>query len=480
MDKICDGTIDVESIDKIVLSDGSTVISQGLHLVFTDATHNRKTVSVGSDILDDNKAFGELLSKNGIIINKNGTTGVTTIKSEDGTVKVDTTELPNGVQYDLSVNTDIIATKESVANKKDRQNELTFDGSATKTVKKITQDANGVINVEFEDVDLKDHIKSEYPIEIKSSASGTYVTLTLDGKVLFVAEYGKTTYAELRKHIERKDILILNVNGTDYCTNYNISDSFIEFYNNVIDNCVNTTKRYVLNSNNVWIYTTDTASKMQLNSGSVSVGEDGTINIGSSNKVTISSPSLNIGTGSLEGNLPTLVYKDIVKNINSNIPLVLFGTNKSDKLQTNSSIPDYSGMTTFFAGYEPSMGSIIDYVNNNVSKLKVLMKNDVTYDIINTMYSASPYLPILNDGTQYYYPHYAAPGYGFSWFNFSFMGKDQKMSTIYYYFLSPDNTWSQSYMMIPSEGYDNTDITTIVSSQKVIAVLKTETIDIEV
>ena len=372
------------------------------------------------------------------------------------------------------------AIETALANKKERQNELTFDGSATKTVKKITQDANGVINVEFEDVDLKDHIKSEYPIEIKSSASGTYVTLTLDGKVLFVAEYGKTTYTELRKHIERKDILILNVNGTDYCTNYNISDSFIEFYNNVIVNCVNTTKRYVLNSNNVWIYTTDTASKMQLNSGSVSVGEDGTINIGSSNKVTISSPSLNIGTGSLEGSLPTLVYKDIVKNINSNIPLVLFGTNKSDKLQTNSSIPDYSGMTTFFAGYDPSMGPIIDYVNNNVSKLKVLMKNDVTYDSILSMFNASPYLPILNDGTQYYYPHYASPGYGFSWFNFYFYGKDQKMSTIYYYFLSPDNTWSQSYMTIPSEGYDNTDITTIVSSQKVIALLNTETIDIEV
>ena len=39
---------------------------------------------------------------------------VVTIKSEDGTVQVDTTTLPNGVQYDLSVNTDIIATKESV------------------------------------------------------------------------------------------------------------------------------------------------------------------------------------------------------------------------------------------------------------------------------------------------------------------------------------------------------------------------------
>ena len=325
-----------------------------------------------------------------------------------------------------------------------------------------------------------DSIKSEYPIEIKSSASGTYVTLTLDGKVLFVAEYGKTTYAELRKHIERKDILILNINGTDYCTNYNIGDSFIEFYNNVIVNCVNTTERYILNSNNAWIYTTDTASKIQSNSGSVSVGEDGNISIGSSNKVTISTPSLNIGTGTLEGNLPTLVYKDIVKNVNSNVPEVLFGTNVSDHIQTASSIPNMSGMITFFAGYDPSMGPIIDYVNNNVSKLKVLMKNDVTYDSILSMFNASPYLPILNTGNNYLYPHYASPGYGFSWFNFSFMGKDQKMSAINYYFLSPDNSWSQSSITIPSEGLDNTDITTNVSSQKVIAVLKTETIDIEV
>lgn len=222
------------------------------------------------------------------------------------------------------------------------------------------------------------------------------------------------------------------------------------------------------------------ASKIQSNSGSVSVGEDGNINIGSSSKVTISSPSVNISTGTLEGNLPTLVYKDIVKNVNSNIPLVLFGTNKSDKIQTNSSIPDYSGMTTFFAGYDPSMGPIIDYVNNNVSKLKVMMKSDVTYDSILAMYNASPYLPILNDGSQYLYPHFAAPGFGFSWFNFMFMGKDQKNSAIYYYFLSPDNVWSSSSSIVPTDGYDNTDIKTIVSGQVVVAELKTETIEIEV
>ena len=315
-----------------------------------------------------------------------------------------------------------------------------------------------------QDITLHDVISSE-------------IVIGSDG---FEAEYGKTTYSEILEHIERKDNLTLNVNGTDYCTNYKIEKSFIEFYNTSVVNDVSTTKRYILNSNNEWTFTTDPSKKLMSSLGSVDVKDDGTINIGCSKKVIISAPSLHIGTDSLEGSLSNLVYKDIVKNVNSDVPVVLFGTNKSDQIQTTSSIPNMSGMSTFFAGYDPSMGPIINYVNNNVSKLKVLMKNDVTYDSINTMYSASPYLPILNDGTQYYYPHYAAPGYGFSWFNFTFMGKDQTMSQINYYFLSTDNTWSTKSIMIPSEGLDNTDIKTIISSQNVVAVLKTELLDIEV
>ena len=296
----------------------------------------------------------------------------------------------------------------------------------------------------------------------------------------FEAVYGKTTYSEILEHIERKDNLTLNVNGTDYCTNYKIEKSFIEFYNTSVVNGVSTTKRYILNSNDEWTFTTDPSKKLMSSLGSINVNDDGIINIGSSKKVIISAPSLNIGTDSIEGSLSNLVYKDIVKNVNSDVPVVLFGTNKSDQIQTTSSIPNISGMSTFFAGYDPSMGPIINYVNNNVSKLKVLMKNDVTYDSINTMFSTSPYLPILNDGTQYYYPHYAAPGYGFSWFNFTFMGKDQTMSQINYYFLSTDNTWSTKSIMIPSEGLDNTDIKTIISGQTVVATLKTELLDIEV
>ena len=134
------------------------------------------------------------------------------VMGSDGSVKVDTTTLPNGVQYDLSVNTDIIATKKSVddvktdlnnltvtvnnhttqigqiqedingidsslAKKKDKQNELNFNGSATKTVKKITQFPNGELNVEFEDIDLPQEVPN---VDITSKDSSVNITESVD------------------------------------------------------------------------------------------------------------------------------------------------------------------------------------------------------------------------------------------------------------------------------------------------------------
>lgn len=134
------------------------------------------------------------------------------VMGSNGSVKVDTTTLPNGVQYDLSVNTDIIATKKSVddvktdlnnltgkvdnhttqieqiqedingidsslAKKKDKQNELNFNGSATKTVKKITQYPNGELNVEFEDIDLPQSVPN---VEITSEDSSVNITESVD------------------------------------------------------------------------------------------------------------------------------------------------------------------------------------------------------------------------------------------------------------------------------------------------------------
>ena len=134
------------------------------------------------------------------------------VMGSNGSVKVDTTTLPNGVQYDLSVNTDIIATKKSVddvktdlnnltgkvdnhttqigqiqedingidsslAKKKDKQNELNFNGSATKTIKKITQYPNGELNVEFEDIDLPQSVPN---VEITSEDSSVNITSSVD------------------------------------------------------------------------------------------------------------------------------------------------------------------------------------------------------------------------------------------------------------------------------------------------------------
>ena len=138
------------------------------------------------------------------------------ILGSDGSVKVDKTELPNGVQYDLSGNKEILATKEyvnagdknlqnqidsvkadvneintsiqnidgqiqnintSLENKKDKQNELNFNGSATKTVKKIIQYPNGELDVEFADIDLPQEVPN---VEITSEDKSIKVSETTD------------------------------------------------------------------------------------------------------------------------------------------------------------------------------------------------------------------------------------------------------------------------------------------------------------
>ena len=67
----------------------------------------------------------------------------------------------------------------SLPEKKDRQAELAFNGSASKTVKSITQDANGVINVEYEDINLTQEASN---IEIKSKDGSVNVTESTDSQ----------------------------------------------------------------------------------------------------------------------------------------------------------------------------------------------------------------------------------------------------------------------------------------------------------
>lgn len=122
----------------------------------------------------------------------------------DGTVLVDRTQLPNGVQYDLSVNTDIIATKEDVSDleneindklddKKDLQEEKTFTGSQTKTITKVEQDEQGVIKVTYEDIDLPPEVPN---VEITSPNGTIDVQSSTDVQTntkTFTIDINKTT-----------------------------------------------------------------------------------------------------------------------------------------------------------------------------------------------------------------------------------------------------------------------------------------------
>ena len=146
------------------------------------------------------------------------------IESPDNSIAVSNETVGSAEKYELSVNTDVVATKESVdevkaglnnltgtvdnhaaqigqiqedindidnslSNKKDRQPELTFSGSSIKTVKKIAQNANGELDVEFEDIDYPDYSISSPDGSINVSTSEGVTDLTLPGDVVRDSSY---------------------------------------------------------------------------------------------------------------------------------------------------------------------------------------------------------------------------------------------------------------------------------------------------
>ena len=146
------------------------------------------------------------------------------IESPDNSIAVSNETVGSVEKYELSVNTDVVATKESVdevktglnnltdavdnhaaqigriqedindidsslSNKKDRQPELTFDGSSIKTVKKIAQNVNGELDVEFEDIDYPDYNISSPDGSINVSTSEGVTDLTLPGDVVRDSSY---------------------------------------------------------------------------------------------------------------------------------------------------------------------------------------------------------------------------------------------------------------------------------------------------
>lgn len=116
---------------------------------------------------------------------------VVTITSEDGTVDVNTSDQTN---WDLSIKdtvdridehdivltelaTAIDAINDDLSTKKDKQTAKSFTGSQTKTITNISQNANGVISVTYEDIDLPPEVPN---VEITSEDNSVQVTETTD------------------------------------------------------------------------------------------------------------------------------------------------------------------------------------------------------------------------------------------------------------------------------------------------------------
>ncbi|MBO6194706.1 MAG: hypothetical protein J6O00_11255, partial [Clostridiales bacterium] len=103
------------------------------------------------------------------------------IKDDVANTKTDLTnlsEVVNGHTTEIGqIKEDVKGIESSLSNKKDKQSANTFTGSATKTVKKITQDANGEINIEFEDIDLPPEVPN---VEITSKDNSVKVSENTD------------------------------------------------------------------------------------------------------------------------------------------------------------------------------------------------------------------------------------------------------------------------------------------------------------
>lgn len=116
---------------------------------------------------------------------------IVNITSEDQTVDIN---VSGGTTFDLSIkNTvdrvdqneeDISDIKDDIEDintaldgKKNVQDAKTFTGAATKTVKKITQNANGEMNVEFEDIDLPAEVPN---VEITSEDNSIQISESID------------------------------------------------------------------------------------------------------------------------------------------------------------------------------------------------------------------------------------------------------------------------------------------------------------
>lgn len=210
--RIDDG--DIETWNNKLNVDGSNATNAGV-------TTMMKQVSTGSDELnDDSTYFGDsnidhthivrrpILNLWNYIKNKVKTQLLGSVGGSDKPIylengipkiatgvstKTDLNNLTDAVNNHTTeigqIEEDVVGIKSSLTNKKDKQSANTFNGSSTKTVKTITQDVNGELNVEFENIDYPDYKISSSDVSINVSTSEGVTDLTLPNDVVRDSNY---------------------------------------------------------------------------------------------------------------------------------------------------------------------------------------------------------------------------------------------------------------------------------------------------
>ena len=150
-------------------------------------------------------------------------------EQEISNVKVDITNLTEVVNNHTTeigqIKEDVTGIESTLSNKKDKQPPKNFNGSATKTVKNITQNANGELTVEFEDIDLPQEVPN---VEITSEDKSIQVTETTDVQTntkkfdLSVNVEDTLEYGQFRATNVTSNAQLTKINGNLELNNYYI------------------------------------------------------------------------------------------------------------------------------------------------------------------------------------------------------------------------------------------------------------------
>ena len=181
------------------------------------------------DVTTSNQTDWNLSIKDTVDKVEANTTEIGQIKEDVANTKTDLTnltEVVNGHTTEIGqIKEDVAGIESALANKKDKQSANTFTGSATKTIKNISQNANGELTVEFEDIDLPQEVPN---VEITSEDNSVKVTETTDVQTntkkfdLSVNVEDPLEYGQFRATNVTSQALLNKVQGNLELNNYTI------------------------------------------------------------------------------------------------------------------------------------------------------------------------------------------------------------------------------------------------------------------